>query len=235
MRYEERGKLKPPAGFGEFKSGIRRFPEGHLEGTRALFVDDFEGDSEMSVEDSFIGLESRASGSLALTLRGKSFVKRVFTVPDGGELRLRYVSVDSASTVEDTIHLGEGARLEYDGRFKVGAGRFINRLRVVHSRPDSSSEVSLRGVVRGGATLLPTGEFLPGARGSSTSIKGAVFLFGGGKADAVPKLLIGDPRTRAYHSFKKFQMNPEQLFYMTSRGLGENNIESLYEKFMMGV
>jgi Fe-S cluster assembly scaffold protein SufB len=217
-----------------FNSGLRSFPDGNLSGVKALYLGDFKGDSKMSLKGAFIGVNSRASGTVHLELRGVNFVKRKFTVDKGDELRLDYVSKDSVSIVEDVIYLGEGSKLTYDGRFKIRSGEFTNIVRVVHEKPAAASEVNIRGLVRGKATVLPTGEFLPGSASSTTSINGFVVMFGKGKVNAVPELLINDPATKACHSFKKLQITPEQLFYLASRGLGENNIEALYEGFVLG-
>lgn len=228
------GRLKAPPEFDVFGSGVDAAPPGTLENSKALFLKDFSGDNSVSLEDSVLGVKAQASGRVHLELHGVNLVRRVLTVAHGETLRLSYKSRGSRSVVEDTIFMGKGAHLEYDGRFKVPSGEFSSTVRVVHSQPEAVSEVNIRGLVRGRATVLPTGEFLAGSRGSTTSINGSVVLLGKGKANAVPRLLIGDPATNAYHSFKKLQMTPEQAFYISSRGLTENNIEVLYERLILG-
>lgn len=229
------GKLRPPKGFDGFKSGIKSFPNQNMECKKALYLGDFRGDSKIVLNNSFVGIQSKVSGDIHTDLQGVNFLKRIFTIPKDEELKLSYISRDSVSFVDDVIYLGENSRLIYDGRFKINSGEFVNNVRVIHSKPDANSEVNIKGLVHDKATILPVGEFLLGSAGSTTSVNGFVVMFGEGKAHAVPKLLIGDPETKAYHSFKKLQMTPEQMFYLSSRGLMENNIEALYERFILGV
>jgi len=228
-----KGRVKQPEGFEDFPPGLVSLPGERLEGVKFLYVGDVSGRTHISLKDSVAGMVCDASGSMELELRGDNRLRRIITVPEGSRLKLSYVS-RGGGTVEDLVYLKEGAELVYDGRFRVRSGAFTASVRVVHEGKKSSSKVDLRGVVRGKARILPTGELLPGSVGSRTSLNGFVVVFGRGEVKAVPELLVGEQEAAASHSFKKLRLTQGQQFYLSSRGLGENNIERLYERFILG-
>ncbi len=164
-------------------------------------------------------------------LRGEELRREIHVRP-GDALRVRYVARDAGGSLEDTIFLGEGARLVYEGRFSARTRDFSNVVRVVHASPGSKSRVDVRGFVRAHARILTTGEI--SAPDCETSVNSTVFIFGSGRVEGHPDLLISDPSAKAYHSFRKLYLTPEQLFYLNSRGIEYRQIEGMYEQFILG-
>lgn len=231
---EDKGSREPPGGFDMFSSAVEGNPEGRLENRKALYVGTSGGRVSVALDGSFLGFSGTATGEIALELKGTNFLKRIITVPAGEELHLSFRSRGSVSYVDDTVLLGEGSRLVYDGRFKNDRGPFHASVRAVHRGRDSASEVDVRGMVYGDAEVFPTGEVLRGARGASASVSSRVFVFGEGGVEAVPRLLVGEPDSEARHSFRKVRMTPEQRFYLATRGVEQRNIEEFYERMMFG-
>jgi len=228
-----KGVVKQPEGFEDFPRGLVSLPGERLEGVKFLYMGDVSGRTHISLKDSVVGMVCDASGSMELELLGDNRLRRMITVAEGSKLKLSFVS-RGGGAVEDLVYLKEGAELIYDGRFRVRSGVFTASVRVVHEGKESSSRIDLRGVVRGKVKILPTGELLPGSVGSRTSLNGFVVVFGRGEVEAVPELLVGEQGAAASHSFRKLRLTREQRFYLSSRGLGENNIEKLYEGFILG-
>jgi|GEM_PF-2903263 len=230
---EQKGSLPVPSTFDQFTSALPVFPDS-LKNTRAMFISEFSGNKSIEVCDSVFGLKTTASGKFHTELSGTNFMQRVIVTKPHEKLKISYRSRESVSYVNDLIYLSEGSRLEYDGRFKAKRGEFTNFVHVVHQEPRASSIVNVKGLVFNLATVLTTGELLPGSKESQTSVNSFAVVFGDGKINAVPKLLISEPDTKSYHSFKKIHLTPKQLFFLGSRGIKQNYIEKFYERFILG-
>lgn len=222
MKFEEFGKER------EFK------PTTLITGKRLFQIGELCGTFNTRIKDSKLAFKGMAEGRIHIELEGKTYVKRHITVPKKKHLVLSYTSLDSESVIEDVVHVSTGAKLTYEGRFKTDLHEFNGSVHIVHKEPDARSDVNVKGIVRKEATLHTTGEVLPGSDGSEVVVNSLVVLFGEGKVRAVPKLLIKNPKTKSYHSFKKIYLSPEQLFYMQSRGFEKDNIEKLYERLIIG-
>ena len=227
------GKLPVPSGFESFKSALSEFPKDFSK-IHAMIISDFSGEQKINLKDSILGMKLNASGKLHTELFGVNYLQRVIVTKPHEHLKISYRSKDSTSYVKDLIYLSEGSSLSYDGRFKSKSGEFVNFVHVVHKEPKAKSEVNVRGLVFNKATILTTGELLPGSKDSDTSVNSFAVVFGDGKINAVPKLLISDPNTTSFHSFKKIYLTPEQAFFLESRGIKQNNIEKFYERFILG-
>jgi len=220
--------------FEEFGVGTEFKPTTLISGKKLFQVGTSCGTFNTRVKDSKLAFKGTAEGKIHIDLEGETYVKRHITVPPKKQLVLSYKSLDSKSVIDDIVHVSAGAKLVYDGRFKSDLHGFNGSVHIVHKEPEAKSEVNVKGVVRKEATLLTTGEVLPGSDGSEVSVNSLVVVFGDGKVRAVPELLIKNPATKSYHSFKKIYMSPEQIFYMQSRGFEKENIEKLYERLIIG-
>ncbi|MBR9680764.1 MAG: SufD family Fe-S cluster assembly protein [Candidatus Altiarchaeota archaeon] len=228
-----KGNLPVPNGFEKFTSAMSEFPKNFLN-VQALITSDFSKSLKLDLKDSVVGMKLQASGKLHTELVGVNYLQRVIMTKPNEHLKISYRSKDSISYVKDLIYLSEGSSFSYDGRFKSKSGEFVNFVHVVHKKPNATSKVTVKGLVFNQATVLTTGELLLGSKGSDTSVNSFAVVFGDGKINAVPELLISDPNTTSFHSFKKIYLTPEQTFFLESRGIKQNNIEKFYERFILG-
>ncbi|MBR9690020.1 MAG: hypothetical protein GOV01_03940 [Candidatus Altiarchaeota archaeon] len=232
---ETRGKFGASKKFANtFSYKSTSFPKDQVSNQKTLFVSKISGKNSLTLTNSIIGMELHASGNLHTDFNGTNFLKRIIVIEPGKTLKLTYTSRDTQAYIDDLVYVSENSKLIYDGRFKNKSGEFFNRVHIVHKEPDGLSEVSVKGLVFGHSTVLTTGELLSGSHGSETSVNSFAVIFGNGKVNAIPELLISEPLSNSFHSFKKIHLTSEQMFYLQSRGIKENHIEDFYEKYILG-
>ncbi len=155
----------------------------------------------------------------------------------GRDARVRTVSAslggDLVRLVETAEYDGPGGELEQFGLYFVDAGQHIeHRLFVDHNAPHTRSRVDYRGALQGaGAHSVWVGDVLirKVAEGINTyeSNKNLV-LTDGCRADSVPNLEIETGEIEgAGHSSTTGRFDDEQLFYLRSRGISEDEARRL--------
>lgn len=155
----------------------------------------------------------------------------------GRDARVRTVSAslggDLVRIVETAEYDGPGGELEQFGIYFVDAGQHIeHRLFVDHNAPNTVSNVDYRGALQGaGAHSVWVGDVLirKVAEGIKTyeSNKNLV-LTDGCRADSVPNLEIETGEILgAGHSSTTGRFDDEQLFYLRSRGIPEDEARRL--------
>ncbi len=155
----------------------------------------------------------------------------------GRDARVRTVAAslggDLVRLVETTEYDGPGGELEQFGLYFVDAGQHIeHRLFVDHNAPHTMSNVDYRGALQGeGARSVWVGDVLirKVAEDISTyeSNKNLV-LTDGCRADSVPNLEIETGEIQgAGHSSTTGRFDDEQLFYLRSRGIPEDEARRL--------
>jgi len=155
----------------------------------------------------------------------------------GRDARVRTVSAslggDLVRLVETAEYDGSGGELEQFGLYFVDAGQHIeHRLFVDHNAPHTRSRVDYRGALQGaGAHSVWVGDVLIRkiAEGINTyeSNKNLV-LTDGCRADSVPNLEIETGEIEgAGHSSTTGRFDDEQLFYLRSRGISEDEARRL--------
>ena len=176
----------------------------------------------------FVGLQDWADDAVHLGhvgLRiGRDARVRTVTASLGGDL---------VRLVETTEYDGPGGELEQFGLYFVNAGQHIeHRLFVDHNEPHTRSRVDYRGALQGqGAHSVWVGDVLirKVAEGINTyeSNKNLV-LTDGCRADSVPNLEIETGEIEgAGHSSTTGRFDDEQLFYLRSRGIPEDEARRL--------
>ena len=176
----------------------------------------------------FVGLQDWADDAVHLGhvgLRiGRDARVRTVTASLGGNL---------VRLVETTEYDGPGGELEQFGLYFVNAGQHIeHRLFVDHNEPHTRSRVDYRGALQGqGAHSVWVGDVLirKVAEGINTyeSNKNLV-LTDGCRADSVPNLEIETGEIEgAGHSSTTGRFDDEQLFYLRSRGIPEDEARRL--------
>lgn len=155
----------------------------------------------------------------------------------GRDAKVRTVAAslggDLVRLVETAEYDGPGGELEQFGLYFVDAGQHIeHRLFVDHNAPNTASNVDYRGALQGaGAHSVWVGDVLirKVAEGIRTyeSNKNLV-LTDGCRADSVPNLEIETGEIQgAGHSSTTGRFDDEQLFYLRSRGISEEEARRL--------
>jgi Fe-S cluster assembly protein SufD len=93
-----------------------------------------------------------------------------------------------------------------------------------HAAPDTTSDLAFRGVLQGRSTAVWKGNIIvdPGAQKTDAFQESRNLLISKrAHADAIPGLEIQANDVRCTHAAAVAQVDPEQLFYLRSHGLGE--------------
>ncbi|MFI5908817.1 Fe-S cluster assembly protein SufD [Dactylosporangium sp. NPDC051541] len=142
----------------------------------------------------------------------------------GGDLVRQYTSVDYA---------GRGGEIEAYGLYFADAGQHLeHRLLVDHSVPDCRSYVAYRGALQGAdAHTVWVGDVLIRAEATGTDtyeINRNLVLTDGARADSVPNLEIETGEVAgAGHASATGRFDDEQLFYLMSRGIPDEQARKL--------
>jgi Fe-S cluster assembly protein SufD len=163
------------------------------------------------------------AGHLA-TRVGRDATLRTVVVTLGGE---------AARLVQTVDYDGPGGDADVRGLYFADAGqRFEHRSFVNHDQPHCRSNVVFKGALQGeGARSVWVGDVLiqPSAVGTQTyEINRNLLLDDGPRADSVPNLeiLTGDV-AGAGHASATGRFDEEQLFYLRSRGIPEEQARRL--------
>jgi len=176
----------------------------------------------------FVGLQDWAADTVHLGHIGMRI---------GRDARVRTVAAslggDLVRLVETAEYDGPGGELEQFGLYFVDAGQHIeHRMFVDHNQPNTRSKVDYRGALQGqDAHSVWVGDVLirKVAEGINTyeSNKNLV-LTDGCRADSVPNLEIETGQIEgAGHSSTTGRFDDEQLFYLRSRGIPEDEARRL--------
>ncbi len=176
----------------------------------------------------FVGLQDWADDTVHLGHVG---------IRIGRDARVRTVTAslggDLVRLVETSEYDGPGGELEQFGLYFVNAGQHIeHRLFVDHNQPHTRSRVDYRGALQGeGAHSVWVGDVLirKVAEGINTyETNKNLVLTDGCRADSVPNLEIETGEIQgAGHSSTTGRFDDEQLFYLRSRGIPEDEARRL--------
>jgi Fe-S cluster assembly protein SufD len=142
----------------------------------------------------------------------------------GGDVVRQYTSVDFT---------GRGGEIDAFGLYFADAGQHLeHRLLVDHSVPDCRSFVSYRGALQGqDSHTVWVGDVLIRAEATGTDtyeINRNLVLTDGARADSVPNLEIETGEvTGAGHASTTGRFDDEQLFYLMSRGIPDDQARKL--------
>jgi Fe-S cluster assembly protein SufD len=118
---------------------------------------------------------------------------------------------------------GPGAESYLNGAYLAGAGQHMD-LRTVqrHRSPKATSRALYKGAVKDSGRTVYQGliEVSPGASGTDAYLSNKnLILNDGARADSIPSLRIDNNDVRCSHGSTTGRINPEELFYLGSRGL----------------
>lgn len=154
------------------------------------------------------------------------FEQNIFLQAPGAVARLftaAKTSVSQLATTESTAAAPNSKQA--DGRKMVAADNFIDcTTRVWHQAGDSQSRLVLRAAVDAGERMIGQvdTDIAVNAKGADTAqdIK-AMLLHSSSKFDGKPQLNIGHDQVKAKHGLSVGAIDPEQLYYLRARALGE--------------
>jgi Fe-S cluster assembly protein SufD len=147
----------------------------------------------------------------------------------------------------ETNLAGQGSEARVTGGYAGGAGQHLDYdTTQEHAAPNTFSDLAFRGVLAGGATAVWRGMIRvdPGAQGTDAfQVSRNLLLSPDAHADSIPGLEIEADDVRCTHAAAIAQIDRDQLFYLTSRGLSpaeakqlivEGFLESLVERLAEG-
>ena len=147
----------------------------------------------------------------------------------------------------ETKLAGPGAEARVTGGYAGGPGQHLDYdTTQEHAAPNTNSDLAFRGVLAGGATAVWRGMIKvdPGAQQTDAFQESRNLLLSPeAHADSIPGLEILADDVRCTHAAAIAQIDKEQLFYLTSRGLDpapakaliiEGFLESLVERLAAG-
>jgi len=147
----------------------------------------------------------------------------------------------------DTNLAGPGSEARVTGGYAGGAGQHLDYdTTQEHAAPNTNSDLAFRGVLAAGATAVWRGMIRvdPGAQQTDAFQESRNLLLSTeAHADAIPGLEIEADDVRCTHAAAVAQIDRDQLFYLTSRGLSpaaaksliiEGFLESLVERLAEG-
>ncbi len=147
----------------------------------------------------------------------------------------------------ETNLAGPGSEARVTGGYAGGAGQHLDYdTTQEHAAPNTNSDLAFRGVLAAGATAVWRGMIRvdPGAQQTDAFQESRNLLLSTeAHADAIPGLEIEADDVRCTHAAAIAQIDRDQLFYLTSRGLDpaeaksliiEGFLESLVERLAEG-
>ena len=147
----------------------------------------------------------------------------------------------------ETNLAGPGSEARVTGGYAGSAGQHLDYdTTQEHAAPNTFSDLAFRGVLAAGATAVWRGMIRvdPGAQGTDAFQESRNLLLStDAHADAIPGLEIEADDVRCTHAAAVAQIDRDQLFYLTSRGLDpaqaksliiEGFLESLVERLAEG-
>jgi Fe-S cluster assembly protein SufD len=147
----------------------------------------------------------------------------------------------------ETKLAGPGSEARVTGGYAGGAGQHLDYdTTQEHAAPNTNSDLAFRGVLAAGATAVWRGMIKvdPGAQQTDAFQESRNLLLSTeAHADAIPGLEILADDVRCTHAAAIAQVDKDQLFYLTSRGLDpaaaksliiEGFLESLVERLAAG-
>ncbi len=126
---------------------------------------------------------------------------------------------------------GPGAEARVTGAYATHGRQHIDfDTTQEHAAPNTTSDLAFRGVLQGRSTAVWKGNIIvdPGAQKTDAFQESRNLLISKrAHADAIPGLEIQANDVRCTHAAAVAQVDPEQLFYLRSHGLGEDVAKQL--------
>ncbi len=227
------------------------------EGAQAEVWEQFlSGDSDVdgvfnTVTELVVGQGARLRYVCGQGLSEKSWVFGAQRAEVGRDAALDWVALGFGSVRGhvrmETRLVGEGAEARVTGAYASHGRQHIDfDTTQEHAAPNTTSDLAFRGVLQGRSTAVWKGNIIvdPGAQKTDAFQESRNLLLSKrAHADAIPGLEIQANDVRCTHAAAVAQVDPEQLFYLRSRGLPlevakrlviEGFLAALVERFEQG-
>ncbi|WP_334308462.1 Fe-S cluster assembly protein SufB [Lacrimispora sp.] len=130
-----------------------------------------------------------------------------------------------------SILRGDGARSEFTGITFAGAGQELDTgTKVIHAAPNTSSTVSSKSISKNGGKAIYRSAVtvLPQAKNSKSSVScESLMLDSESRSDTIPVMDIRNDEVDIGHEAKIGRISEETVFYLMTRGIGENEAKAL--------
>lgn len=130
-----------------------------------------------------------------------------------------------------SVLVGEGASADHLGVAFANTGQVQDTgAKVVHAAPNTTSKVVMKSLSRGGGVSLYRGllDISPQAENAVSTVScDALILDEASRSDTLPVMKIKNQSATIAHEATAGKINEEDLFYLRSRGLNEEESESL--------
>ena len=127
--------------------------------------------------------------------------------------------------------IGEGAKGEILSIAMAGAGQHQDAgAKVIHAAPNPSSRITSKSISKAGGRASYRGlvKIYPQASNCKVSVEcDALLIDDGSRSDTYPTMEIDNSDARVEHEARVSKIAEEQLFYLTSRGLSEDEARLL--------
>ncbi|MDE3129946.1 MAG: SufD family Fe-S cluster assembly protein, partial [Acidobacteriota bacterium] len=153
----------------------------------------------------------------------------------GRDARLDWVALGfgsrSGHVLMQTRLAGEGAEARVTGAYATRGSQHIDfDTTQEHVAPNTTSDLAFRGVLQGRSSAVWKGNIIvdPGAQKTDAFQDSRNLLISKrAHADSIPGLEIQANDVRCTHAAAVAQVDPEQLFYLRSHGIGEAEAKQL--------
>jgi Fe-S cluster assembly protein SufB len=140
----------------------------------------------------------------------------------GSKLTMKYPAV---------YLMGEGAKGEILSIAFAGSGQHQDAgAKVIHAAPNTSSRITSKSISKAGGRASYRGmvKAYPGATGCKVSVEcDALLIDSDSRSDTYPTMEIAEENVKIEHEARVSKVSEEQLFYLMSRGLGEDEARLL--------
>ena len=140
----------------------------------------------------------------------------------GSKLTMKYPAV---------YLMGEGAKGEILSIAFAGANQHQDAgAKVIHAAPNTSSRITSKSISKAGGRASYRGmvKVYPGSTNCKVSVEcDALLIDSDSRSDTYPTMEIAEDNVRIEHEARVSKVSEEQLFYLMSRGLGEDEARLL--------
>jgi len=130
-----------------------------------------------------------------------------------------------------SILKGEGAKAEFTGITFAGKGQSLDTgARIVHAAPHTYSNMNTKSISKdgGSCTFRSSVTITPEARGSKSAVScESLMLDDRSRSDTIPVMDIQNDEVDVGHEAKIGRISDEAIFYLMSRGIGEQDAKSM--------
>jgi Fe-S cluster assembly protein SufD len=224
-------RLAPGTQRSVIPAGEARVVVERMDDTQALDARSFEWDVSDGATLTRVVIQSGGATplSMARVKLGAGASLRQFVLAEGGTLaRLEtHVSVD-----------GEGAEVELNGVYMVGAGRHADLTSMItHAAPGGTTRQLIKGVARKGGRGVFQGKIEVAHGAQKTDARQyhhGILLEDGAEIYAKPELMIHADDVQCAHGNTAGGLDESALFYMRARGVPEAEARAmLIEAFLV--